>query len=211
MFLLFCWYLFVNILSLFTLCSFSSSSFSSKNKGVKGERLHIVICLRLCFASLVWVCVETITGAGIKYCFFSIHLFSHLRKCVCEWLYKVCVSVWVCKNVCVLNNYFTIFFKHDSREKFGLSWALTNRKFFQSGSETGKTSKLLRWVEFTCDFFSLLLLSLSQLWFFYSHFERSRFSDMNENAYFFSVTEAFLTAQFATIFFLLLFIFYTFL
>lgn len=60
-------------------------------------------------------------------------------------------------------------------------------------------------------FFSLLLLSLSQLWFFYSHFERSRFSDMNENAYFFSVTEAFLTAQFATIFFLLLFIFYTFL
>lgn len=135
-------------------------------------------------------------------------VFSPALVCVSDYTRCVfqCECVRMC--VCVLNNYFTIFFKHDSREKFGLSWALTNWKFFQSGSETGKTSKLLRWVEFTCDFFSLLLLSLSQLWFFYSHFERSRFSDMNENACFFSVTEAFLTAQFATIFFVVVYFLY---
>lgn len=103
--------------------------------------------------------------------------------------------------MCVLNNYFTIF-SNMIRVK-NLAWVGR----WQTGNSSKVGQKLGRPLNYYDElsshviFFSLLLLSLSQLWFFYSHFERSRFSDMNENACFFSVTEAFLTAQFATIFF----------
>lgn len=140
-----------------------------------------------------WVCSNQNRSLGIKYCFFySFCVYTCVfLVCECVWLYKVC------KNVCVfvLNNHFTIFSCYS--RKIWLEFGADKPEIPPNGvRNVGRPlnyydfcfrSLASGWmVLFTCELFSSLHLLIFDVFAnktcFCSHFERARFSGMNENA-----------------------------
>lgn len=165
LFLLFCWYLFVNILSLFYAMQFLLL-FLQRTRGLRGKDYTFCYLFKvmLCFTGVSVCWNYNRSGDQVLFLLYSFVFLT----CV-----SVCDSVSVCKNVCVLNNYVTTYFSSNIIRVKNLAWVGR----WQTGNSSKVGQKLGRPLNYYDElsshviFFCSLLrfLSFSSMIFFNSH------------------------------------------
>lgn len=116
LFLLFCWYLFVNILSLFYAMQFFLLLFLQRTRGLRGKDYTFCYLFKvmLCFTGVSVCWNYNRSGDQVLFLLYSFVFLT----CV-----SVCDSVSVCKNVCVCVKqlFYDLFFSNIIRVK-NLAW-----------------------------------------------------------------------------------------